>query len=110
MNLINGDFLEVAHQIPDNSVDAVICDPPQGKTRLHWDVVIPFEPMWEQIYRVCKENAAIVLFGTEPFSSSLRLSSIHYRNEWIWVKNKATGHLNSKKNADGGSRTNICFL
>lgn len=88
----------IDENIPDKSVDMILCDLPYGTTRCKWDIVIPFEPLWEQYNRIIKDNGAIVLFGSEPFSSSLRLSNIkHYKYDWIWKKTKASGHLNSKK-------------
>ena len=82
-----GDCLEVMKQIPDKSVDAIICDLPYGTTACKWDSVIPFEPLWEQYKRIIKPNSAIVLFGSEPFSSSLRLSNIkQYKYDWVWEK------------------------
>ncbi len=80
-------------------VDAVITDPPYGTTDCKWDEVIPFEAMWERLDKLTKPNAAIVLFGAEPFSSKMRLSNIeNYKYDWIWHKvNTATGFLNAKK-------------
>ena len=70
-------------------VDAIITDPPYGTTACKWDSVIPLEPMWEQLNRVIKPNGAIVLFGSEPFSSALRMSNIkNYKYDWIWEKVK----------------------
>ena len=71
-----GDCLEIMKSIPDKSIDLVLTDPPYGTTACKWDVVIPFEPMWNELKRIRKDNAAIVLFGSEPFSSHLRLSNI----------------------------------
>lgn len=89
INLMQGDCLELMKQIPDGSVDAIITDPPYGTTACKWDSVIPFEPMWEQLNRVIKPNGAIVLFGSEPFSSALRMSNIkNYKYDLIWDKNK----------------------
>jgi len=83
-----GDCLEVMKTIESGSVDAVITDPPYGTTACKWDSVIPFEPMWEQLNRITKPNGAIVLFGSEPFSSALRMSNIkNYKYDWIWEKN-----------------------
>jgi site-specific DNA-methyltransferase (adenine-specific) len=93
-----GDCLEVMKTIPDNSIDAIITDPPYGTTACKWDSVIDFELMWEQLNRIIKPNGAIVLFGSEPFSSALRMSNIKdYKYDWIWAKEKGTGHLNAKK-------------
>ena len=98
IKLIHGDCLEEMRSIPDGSIDAVITDPPYGTTQCKWDSVIPFEPMWEQLKRVIKPNGAIVLFGSEPFSSALRMSNIKmYKYDWVWEKNFKTGHLNAKK-------------
>ena len=98
IDLRQGDCLELMKSIPDGSIDAIITDPPYGTTACKWDSVIPFEPMWAELKRVIKPNGAIVLFGSEPFSSALRMSNIkNYKYDWVWEKSKATGHLNSKK-------------
>lgn len=95
---ILGDCLEVMKEIPDNSIDMILCDLPYGTTQNKWDVVIPFEPLWEQYWRIGKENVAIALTAQCPFDKRLGASQIQYlKYEWIWEKNKATGHLNSKK-------------
>ena len=69
IELIQGDCLEKMKEIPDGSVDMVLTDPPYGTTACKWDSVIPFEPMWEQLKRITKKNGAIVLFGSQPFTS-----------------------------------------
>jgi len=98
MRLIKGECLEVMKTIESGSVDAIITDPPYGTTACKWDSVIDFELMWEQLNRIIKPNGAIVLFGSEPFSSALRMSNIkNYKYDWIWEKTQATGHLNAKK-------------
>jgi len=67
-------------------------------TRCKWDIVIPFDSLWKQYNKIIKDNGAIVLFGTEPFSSHLRLSNLkNYKYDWIWDKVKGTGFLNAKK-------------
>jgi len=73
-----GDCLDIMANLLDNSVDLVLCDLPYGTTRCKWDVVIPFEPMWEQIWRIGKPDVAVCLFGAEPFSSSLRMSQLKW--------------------------------
>ena len=89
IKLIKGDCLEVMKQIPDGSVDAIITDPPYGTTACKWDSVIPFDKMWEQLNRIIKPNGAVVLFGSEPFSSLLRVSNIkNYKYDWVWNKKK----------------------
>ena len=74
--LMQGDCLELLKDIPDGSVDMVLTDPPYGTTACKWDSIIPFEPMWERLNRIIKPNGAICLFGSEPFSSGLRMSNI----------------------------------
>ena len=87
IELIQGDCLEVMKSIPDGSIDAIITDPPYGTTACKWDSVIDFELMWEQLNRIIKPNGAIVLFGSEPFSSALRMSNIkNFKYDWIWDK------------------------
>lgn len=93
-----GDCLELMKDIPDGSVDMVLCDLPYGRTRNQWDKPLPFEPLWEQYKRIIKKNGAIVLFGSEPFSTRLRMTNLKlYRYDWIWKKNKATQYLNARK-------------
>ena len=92
MKLIQGDCLEVMKDIPDGSVDMILCDLPYGTTACKWDSIIPFEPLWKQYKRIIKDNGAIVLFGSEPFSTELNHSNIKmFRYEWIWLKNNSTG-------------------
>lgn len=96
-DLWQGDCLTVMPWIPSGSVDMVLCDLPYGTTACKWDTVIPFEPLWEQYKRVIKKNGAIVLFGSEPFSSALRMSAINiYKYDWVWIKSRSTGFLDSK--------------
>jgi site-specific DNA-methyltransferase (adenine-specific) len=97
MEMYNGDCLVEMLKIPDHSVDMILCDLPYGTTSHKWDVCIPFEPLWEQYWRVLKEKGAVVLFGSEPFSSYLRMSQIeHFKYDWIWVKPRASGFVNAK--------------
>ena len=98
ITLVHGDCLEKMQDIPDKSVDMILCDLPYGTTACKWDVVIPFDKLWAQYKRVIKDNGAIVLFGAEPFSSYLRLSNIkEFKYDWYLDKNWVTGHLNAKK-------------
>lgn len=84
-SLYCGDCLEVMKQIQDLSIDMVLCDLPYGKTACNWDSVIPFDGLWKQYERIVKKNAAILLFGSEPFSSNLRISNLKlFRYDWIW--------------------------
>jgi DNA modification methylase len=92
-----GDCLEVMKNIPDKSVDMILCDLPYGTTACKWDTIIPLEPLWEQYKRIIKDNGAIVLFGSEPFSTELRYSNLKmFKYDWIWDKVKPSGHLNAK--------------
>ncbi len=92
LELWHGDCLELMKDIPDNSVDMVLTDPPYGTTACKWDNVIPFEPMWKELKRITKDNGAICLFGSEPFSSALRMSNIkQFKYDWIWNKVKPVG-------------------
>ena len=96
--IYNEDCLEGMKRIPDKSVDMILCDLPYGTTACKWDTIIPFEPLWEQYERVIKDSGAIVLFGTEPFSSFLRTSNIKwYRYDLIWEKPRFTNFLFVKK-------------
>jgi site-specific DNA-methyltransferase (adenine-specific) len=89
IQLIQGDCLTEMQKIESCSVDAIITDPPYGTTACKWDSVIDFGLMWGQLNRVIKPNGAIVLFGSEPFSSALRMSNIkNYKYDWKWKKNK----------------------
>lgn len=95
-NIYNMDCLLGMREIPDKSVDAVICDLPYGTTSCSWDSVIPFEPLWEQYRRICKPEAAIVLFATQPFTTSLISSNMRdYRYSWVWMKDSPNGFLNA---------------
>lgn len=97
VNLYHGDCLEVMKEIPDGSVDMILCDLPYGTTACKWDSRIPFEPLWKQYKRVIKRNGVIALFGTEPFSSYMRMSNIEwYKYDWIWRKNTCTGFQHAK--------------
>ena len=92
INLFNSDCLEVMDKLIEQgvTVDAIITDPPYGTTACKWDSVIPFEDMWERLNKIIKPNGAIVLFGSEPFSSALRMSNIkNYKYDWVWDKSSA---------------------
>ena len=98
INLLHGDCLELMKDIPDKSVDMILCDLPYGTTTCKWDIIIPFEPLWEQYNRIIKDNGAIVLTASQPFSSALVMSNPKmFRYEWVWDKRMATGFLNAKK-------------
>lgn len=95
--LYKGDCLEVMKKIPDSSVDMILCDLPYGTTNCRWDSVIPFDDLWAQYNRVTKENAAIVLFAAQPFTTKLIHSNLKdFKYNWYWIKRNATGHCFSK--------------
>jgi len=90
--LINGDCLEAMKEIPANSVDLVLTDPPYGTTACKWDNVIPLDIMWERLNKIAKDRSPIVLFSSQPFTTSLNYSNLKdYRYEWLWIKNNSTG-------------------
>ena len=96
--LYNGDCLEVMKDIKDKSIDMILCDLPYGTTACKWDNVIPFNEMWDRINKLIKPNGAILLFGSEPFSSALRMSNIkNYRYDCKWLKSRKTGFQNVKR-------------
>jgi len=97
MNLMLGDCLERMKEIPDGSVDLVLADPPYGTTACKWDTIIPLEPMWIQLKRIIKPNGAIVLFGSQPFTSLLVCSNLKgYKHQWVWNKNNSAGFATAK--------------
>jgi len=97
MILMQGDCLVEMFKIPDDSVDLIIADLPYGSISCSWDILIPFKHLWEHYWRVLKSNGVVLLFGSEPFSTHLRMSQIkNYKYDWVWVKNTSTGICNSK--------------
>lgn len=98
IQLYNNDCLIEMQNIPDKSIDMILCDLPYGTTACKWDVIIPFEPLWEQYNRIIKPNGAIVLFGSQPFTSALVMSNPKmFKYEWIWNKNKGSNIMLAKK-------------
>ena len=98
LKLYKGDCLEIMSNIPDKSVDLILCDLPYGLTDCSWDTIIPFESLWKQYRRVLKINGTAVLFGNQPFMSDLINSNkSEYSHTWYWKKNYATGVLLAKK-------------
>jgi len=92
-----GDCLEILPTLPDKSIDMVLCDPPYQTTACKWDRLIPLEPMWEQLRRVVKDNGAIVLTASQPFTSKLVMSNPKmYRHKWVWNKNNSAGFATVK--------------
>ena len=96
--LVNGDCLEVMLNIEKESIDLILCDLPYGITKNKWDVVISFEKLWEQYNRIIKKNGAIILFGSQPFTTMLISSNMKYfRYSLVWEKNKFSDFLNAKR-------------
>lgn len=110
IKLICDDCINAMKDIPEGSVSCILTDLPYGKTGYRWDSKIPFEELWEQFKRIRKNNAAIILFGQEPFSSSLRLSNLkEYRYDWVWEKERPSNVLCMKK-MPGKVHENICIF
>ena len=108
--VIQGDCLEVMKDIPDKSIDMILCDLPYGTTACKWDTIIPFEPLWEQYKRIIKPNGAIVLTASQPFTSALVMSNIKmFKYEWIWEKSNASGFFMAKK-MPMKAHENICVF
>ena len=97
IKLTQGDCLIEMQNIADNSIDMILCDLPYGTTACKWDIIIPFEPLWEQYKRIIKDNGAIVLFGSQPFTSALVMSNPKmFRHQWIWNKSMGSNFFNVK--------------
>ena len=96
--IIEGDCLEIMPSIPDKSIDMILCDLPYGTTACKWDQVIPFEPLWKEYKRLIKDHGAIVLTASQPFTSALVMSNtVMFKYCWVWIKTKASGHLDAKR-------------
>ncbi len=96
--IYNEDCLEGMKRIPDKSVDMILCDLPYGVTWCAWDCIIPFEKMWEEYNRIIKNDSAIVLFATQPFTTKLIASNMtNFKYLWYWVKNNKGNYLNAKR-------------
>ena len=94
--LYNGDCLEVMKQIPDGSVDMVLCDLPYGTTSNKWDSIIPFDDLWSAYDRICKPTAVVALTASQPFTSMVVMSNLNnFRHEWIWIKNMGSNFANT---------------
>lgn len=88
--VIHGDCLVEMQKIPDKSINMILCDLPYGTTTCKWDTIIPFEPLWEQYKRIIKDNGAIVLTASQPFTSALVMSNVKmFRYSWVWRKDKS---------------------
>jgi site-specific DNA-methyltransferase (adenine-specific) len=96
--VIQGDCLEVMKDIPDKSIDMILADLPYGTTACKWDTIIPFEPLWEQYKRIIKDNGAIVLTASQPFTSALVMSNVdNFKYAWVWNKKLAGNAILAKK-------------
>lgn len=96
--IYNDDCFAIMQQMKNKSVDMVLCDLPYGTTACKWDAIIDFEELWQRYEDVIKDNGAIVLFGSQPFTSSLVMSNPKlFKYEWIWEKSKASNFLLAKK-------------
>jgi site-specific DNA-methyltransferase (adenine-specific) len=96
-SLMLGDCLERMAEIPDGSVDMVCADLPYGTTACKWDTIIPFEPLWEQYKRIIKDNGAIVLTASQPFTSALVMSNVKmFKYCWYWRKERGTNFATAK--------------
>ena len=110
IKLINGNCLDILPTLETDSVDLVLTDLPYGTTNCKWDNVIPFEEMWDKLLRVCHKNTAILLFGSEPFSSKLRCSNLKmYKYDLYWKKEKPTNFMQLKRRF-GKVTENICVF
>jgi len=98
INLQQGDCLELMKDIPDGSIDMILADLPYGTTACKWDTIIPFEPLWEQYERIIKDNGAIVLTASQPFTSALVMSNPKlFKYEWIWDKKNPSNFAMARK-------------
>lgn len=98
VKLVEGDCLDKMGDIPDKSIDMILCDLPYGTTSCKWDVVLPFDQLWEHYNRVIKDNRAILLFGSEPFSTNLRVSNLdNYKYDWYWDKKFGGNFVQAKR-------------
>lgn len=94
---LHGDCLELMRSLPDGSVDMVLCDLPYGTTACSWDSVIPFDALWEQYWRVCKSNAAVVLTASQPFTTALIASQMDkFKYCWVWEKSRFANQMLAK--------------
>ncbi len=110
IKLFHGDCLEVMKDIPDKSVDMILCDLPYGTTKCKWDTIIPFAPLWEQYNRTIKDNGAIVLFASQPFTTQLIYSNLKlFKYEIIWDKVNISNPMLAKKQPLK-SHENICVF
>lgn len=95
--LIHGDCLRLMKDIPNKSINMILCDLPYGTTNCEWDSIIDLPSLWEQYTRIITDNGAIVLTASQPFTTHLIMSNLPmFKYEWVWEKSRATGHVHSK--------------
>ena len=97
--IYNEECLEGMKRIPDKSVDMILCDLPYGTTKIDWDVIIPFDKLWEQYYRIIKDKGIICLTGSEPFTSQLIMSNpkqVLFKEKLTWIKHRPSNFANAK--------------
>ena len=96
--ILHGDCLDLMKNIPDKSIDMILCDLPYGTTACKWDIIIPFDKLWKEYNRIIKDNGAILLTASEPFASYLRISNIGmYKYDWIWEKERPSNPILANK-------------
>lgn len=105
------DCFDAMQDIPDGVIDMILADLPYGTTQCKWDTILPFDKLWKEYWRICKENAAVVLTASQPFTSNLIMSQIkNFKYDWVWLKlGKPTGHLNAK-NQPLRNKEDICIF
>jgi site-specific DNA-methyltransferase (adenine-specific) len=95
-SLLHGDCLDILPTLDENSIDLLLVDLPYGTTQCRWDTIIPFEPLWQNLRRVCKPQAAMIFTASQPFTSNLVCSNIkEFKHEWIWIKNRGSNFANT---------------
>jgi|SRR5690625_239127 len=100
--IYNKDCLKGMKQIPDKSIDMILCDLPYEMTDNYWDTIIPFDQLWDAYNRVIKDNGAIVLTAKQPFTSKIIMSNLQmFKYTMVWRKNLKTGFLNARKQPMG---------
>lgn len=110
MQVLHGDCLELMKGIPSASIDLVLCDLPYGITACPWDTIIPFDRLWAEYKRILKPYSAVVLFGSQPFTTTMIASNLPwFKYEWVWMKNRPTNFAHAK-NKPMKKRENICVF
>ncbi len=108
--IIEGDCLEVMESIPDKSINMILCDLPYGTIACKWDVIIPFDPLWKHYKRIIKDNGAIILTASQPFTSALVMSNVAmFKYAWIWEKSRPTNQMLAKKQPLKGHEDVLVF-